>query len=138
MQEAALDWKSEQAGFRFHDFPKSHTERRPRLPRVCMRYEKRRTGFRNQIQKIQGNFLLSGNGLGGLAPGSEQKLLSISVREYHATREKNKNPRHRISSAVLTLNFLTVNEKGTTASRDTGLQKKTVEINQPIYIVRMC
>lgn len=100
---------------------------------VCV-MEKVELGSGMQIQKIQGNFLLSGNGLGGLAPGSEQKLLSISVKEYHATREKNKNPRHRISSAVLTLNFLTVNEKGTTASRDIGLQKKTVEINQPIYI----
>lgn len=90
----------------------------------------------NWVQECRSksNFLLSGNGLGGLARGSEQKLLSVSVKEYHATRKKNKKPRHRINSAVLTLNFLTVNEKETTASRDNGLQKK-LEINQPIYIL---
>ncbi|KAL6037706.1 hypothetical protein STEG23_029167, partial [Scotinomys teguina] len=44
-----------------------------------------------------------------------------------------KTPRNRLHNALLTLNFLNANEKGTTAAERHWIIEKTAELNQPIY-----
>ena len=42
-------------------------------------------------------------------------------------------PRNRLHNALLTLNFLNANEKGTTAAERHWIMEKTSELNQPVY-----
>ena len=43
-------------------------------------------------------------------------------------------PRNRLHNALLTLNFLNANEKGTTAAERHWIMEKSAELNQPVYI----
>ena len=43
-------------------------------------------------------------------------------------------PRNRLHNALLTLNFLKTNEKGTTAAERHWIMEKSVELNQLVYI----
>ena len=45
-----------------------------------------------------------------------------------------KAPRNRLHNALLTLNFLNANEKGTTAAERQWIMEKSAELNQPVYI----
>ena len=42
-------------------------------------------------------------------------------------------PRNRLHNALLTLNFLNANEKGTTAAERHWIVRQTMELNQPVY-----
>ena len=42
-------------------------------------------------------------------------------------------PRNRLYNALLILNFLSANEKGTTATERHWILEKSAELNQPIY-----
>ena len=42
-------------------------------------------------------------------------------------------PRNRLHNALLTLNFLNANEKGTTAAERHWIMEKTSELNQLVY-----
>ena len=42
-------------------------------------------------------------------------------------------PRNRLHNALLTLNFLNTNEKGTTAAERHWIIEKSSELNQPVY-----
>ena len=44
-----------------------------------------------------------------------------------------KTPSDRLHNALLTLNFLNANEKGTTAAGRHWTIEKTAELNQPVY-----
>ena len=48
-------------------------------------------------------------------------------------KEMINTPRNILHNALLTLNFLNVNEKGTTAAEKHWIVEKTTELNQPIY-----
>ena len=43
-------------------------------------------------------------------------------------------PRNRLHNALLTLNFLNANEKGTTAAERHWIMEKSAELNQLVYI----
>ena len=42
-------------------------------------------------------------------------------------------PRNRLHNALLTLNFLDANEKGTIAAERHWIMEKSTELNQPVY-----
>ena len=55
-------------------------------------------------------------------------------RDMLSKQKKMENThRNRFHNALLTLNFLNANEKGTTASERHWIMEKTSELNQPVY-----
>lgn len=63
-----------------------------------------------------------------------EKTQSHLKEHSYKTKRKNKGPRGRIQCAPLTLDFLNINKRGPTATKRHWIkEKKTVELNHPIY-----
>ena len=52
---------------------------------------------------------------------------------HESSWEKKNTSRNRLYSALLTLNFLSANEKGTTAAERHWIIEKSSDLNQPVY-----